>query len=614
MSTKLLGRYSYLFKLLALFSVPNRRKLVVVGFIQFSLSLLDLIGLLVLGLVTALGYSTINSSPIPDSLSFVWNIPFVQDQDLKSITFIFAGLAVLVLLSKTIFSILLVRKVIGFLSIREAEISTALVSKILNSNPSRLRKRSPQQVAGVAITAVNAAITVSLGQLTTLVVECFSILLIIGGLSFVDFTVTIPTLIFFTLLGFASTTALKGRVARSTTQTYFLGISSAEIIRNAIGTSRDIYLSSKQNQVANEYGKLRVQNYRATRAAAFSSSLPKFISELGLVVGASFIALTQVVLKDAQGALIGLVLFLTLATRIIPSILKIQNAVLEINGARGAALDLLEEIDSLKGLDETEFDFALQELAHVENIPKFFPELTVVTGTVSHDSASKFELKDINFSIQPGEFIGIVGPSGGGKTTLVDVMSGVQDLDNGKVFLSAMPPKAAVKMWANEIRYVPQDVYLIAGTLRMNVIWPDLESKVSEQQIWDVLETVGLSEWVRTLKDGLDSRVENLGSNMSGGQRQRVGIARALISNPHVLFLDEATSSLDSNTEQLIAANILSKLAGVTRIVVAHRLSTVVNADRIFYLKDGQIMSIGTFQEVRNAVEDFEKQARAAGL
>ena len=153
-----------------------------------------------------------------------------------------------------------------------------------------------------------------------------------------------------------------------------------------------------------------------------------------------------------------------------------------------------------------------------------------------------------------------------------------------------------------------------AGTLKMNVIWPDLESEVSDQQIWEVLETVGLSEWVRTLHDGLDSRVENLGSNMSGGQKQRVGIARALISNPHVLFLDEATSSLDSNTEQMISANILSKLVGVTRVVVAHRLSTIVNADRIFYVKDGQILSVGTFQEVREDVEDFENQARAAGL
>jgi ABC-type bacteriocin/lantibiotic exporter with double-glycine peptidase domain len=507
-----------------------------------------------------------------------------------------------------------VRKVIGFLSIREAEVSSALIRKMLNSDPNALRKRSPQQVAGVAITAVNAAITVSLGQLTTLVVECCSILLIIVGLSFVDFTVTLPTLVFFALLGFASTSALKSRVSNSTTRTYFLGISSAELIRNAIGTSRDIFLSNRQNQVSNQYSQVRVENYRATRTAAFTSSLPKFISEVGLVVGGSLIALTQVVLKDAQGALIGLVLFLTLAMRIIPSILRIQNAALEINGARGAALDLLEEIDSLNGLVETEESYSSEGEVLTQKTLKFIPEIEILGGSASHHSTSKFEMSDINFVVKPGEFIGIVGPSGGGKTTLVDLMSGIQNLDEGEVLLSGMAPKAAVRIWENEIRYVPQDVYLIAGTLRMNVVWPNLDLQVTDKQIWEVLELVGLGEWVRTLKDGLSSRVENLGSNMSGGQKQRLGIARALISNPHVLFLDEATSSLDSNTEQLISANILSKLVGVTRIVVAHRLSTVLNADRIFYVKDGKIKSIGTFNEVREVVDDFDEQARAAGL
>ena len=614
MRTRFLGEYFYLLKLLALFSPENRKKLIAVGFVQFSLSILDLVGLLAMGTVTTLGYSTINSSPIPDSLSFLWKIPFIQNQDLKSITFFFAFLAVAILLSKTLLSAFLVRKVIGFLSVREAEISTTLVHRILISNPGVLRKRSPQQVAGVSITAVNAAITVTLGQLTTLVVECFSVLLVIAGLSFVDITVTIPTLIFFALLGIISTSLLKGRVARSTAQTYFLGISSAELIRNAIGTSRDIFLSSKQDQISREYGQLRSENYRATRSAAFASSLPKFISEVGLVVGGSFIALTQVALKDARGALIGLVLFLTLASRIIPSILRIQNAVLEINGAKGAALDLLAEIESLNGMGDSASILNREENAPPENIRSFLPSIKVSGGQVSHESSSEFVLRDIDIEILPGELIGIVGPSGGGKTTLVDVMAGIHELDKGGVWLSGVEPQTAINTWNSEIRYVPQDVHLIAGTLKMNIIWPDLESVVSDLQIWKVLETVGLDHWVKSLPDGLDARVESLGSNISGGQKQRVGIARALISNPHILFLDEATSSLDSITEQMISSNIMSRLTGVTRVVVAHRLSTIENADRIFYIKDGVIVTSGTFAEVRARVDEFEKQAQASGL
>ena len=223
-------------------------------------------------------------------------------------------------------------------------------------------------------------------------------------------------------------------------------------------------------------------------------------------------------------------------------------------------------------------------------------------------------LRDIDIEILPGELIGIVGPSGGGKTTLVDVMAGIHELDKGGVWLSGVEPQTAINTWNSEIRYVPQDVHLIAGTLKMNIIWPDLESVVSDLQIWKVLETVGLDHWVKSLPDGLDARVESLGSNISGGQKQRVGIARALISNPHILFLDEATSSLDSITEQMISSNIMSRLTGVTRVVVAHRLSTIENADRIFYIKDGVIVTSGTFAEVRARVDEFEKQAQASGL
>lgn len=608
---KLPKRYSYILRILQLLSVLNRRKLVAVGLIQFLLSLLDLIGLLALGAVTALGYSTINSSPVPNSLSFIWKLPLLQNRDLKSITFIFAGTAVVILLSKTLLSAILVRKVIGFLSIREAEISANLFHDILYSDPSTLRRRSPQQVAGVTITAVNAAITVTLGQLTTLLVESFSILLVIGGLSVIDYTVTIPTLIFFSLLGFISTSTLKNRVARSSTQTYFLGISSAELIKNAIGTSRDIFLSGKQNQVSSEYSQQRAQNYRATRTAAFASSLPKFVSEVGLVVGGSLIAISQVAIKDARGALIGLVLFLSLSTRIIPSILRIQNAILEINGARGASLELLDELDTLKIASKID---SLKRVSTGNFATEFIPSIKVVGGRVSHEQSSAFELSDLNIEIHPGQFIGIVGPSGGGKTSLVDAMVGILNLDEGRVSISGMDPQAAIQKWDNEIRYVPQDVYLFAGTIKMNIIWPDLESDVSDEQIWKVLELVGLEEWLRAVPGGLESKIENLGSNISGGQKQRLGIARALVSDPHILILDEATSSLDSTTEKLITANILSKLTGVTRVVVAHRLSTIQNADRILYIEEGAILAAGTFNEVRAIVKEFDDQARASGL
>ncbi len=612
MLRRLLGNYSYLIDLLRLLTPGNRRKLWLVGFVQFSLSLLDLLGLVTLGAVTSLGYSAINSTDVPTSLNFIWKIPFLKDSGLEYITFVFAILAVLVLLAKTLLSALLVRRAIGFLSVREAEISSNFVRRMLNSSPSNLRKRSPQQVSGVALSAVNAGITVTLGQLTTLVVEALSIILVITGMSFVDYTVTVPTLLFFIILGYISISVLKDRVARSTTESYFLGISSAELIRNALATSRDIYLANMQNQIASEYSNLRHKNYKATRSAAFASSLPKFISEVGLIVGGSLIALTQILLKDARGVLIGLVLFLALSSRVIPSILRVQNAILEINGARGASLDLLNELKKLgDGNNPNDFkDLSEQNRARQD----FFPQLEIRDGSFSHDSDELFKLKNITLSISPGEFIGIVGPSGGGKTTLMDILTGILDLDKGRASISGLSPSEAILCWPNEIRYVPQDVHLIAGTLRMNICWPNLELLTSDTEIWDILESVGLKAWVKSLPNELSAKVDTFGSNLSGGQKQRIGIARALFTKPHILLMDEATSSLDSSTEQMIESNVIVNLKGVTRVIVAHRLSTIIKADRIYYVSNGEILATGNFEDIRRQVPDFDRQAVINGL
>ena len=196
----------------------------------------------------------------------------------------------------------------------------------------------------------------------------------------------------------------------------------------------------------------------------------------------------------------------------------------------------------------------------------------------------------------------------------MDILAGIIELDEGKVIVSGLSQRAAVLVWPNEIRYVPQDVHLIAGTLRMNICWPNLESTISDSEIWKILENVGLLTWVESLPNGIDARVETFGSNISGGQKQRIGIARALCAKPQILMLDEATSSLDTSTEQLIANNVMANLSGVTRVVVAHRLSTIINADRIYYISNGQILASGNFDDIRRQVPEFDRQAIINGL
>jgi ABC-type multidrug transport system fused ATPase/permease subunit len=312
-----------------------------------------------------------------------------------------------------------------------------------------------------------------------------------------------------------------------------------------------------------------------------------------------------------------MVLFLALSTRIIPSVLRIQTAFLEINGAKGAALDLLQDLAKLPA---TESIISAQSSHHVSFVEKekagnaFQASVLLRNVFADYGNQELFELKNINFEIQPGELLAIVGPSGGGKTSIVDVIVGAISVRSGEVLISNSPPEIAIGKWPTEIRYVSQDVYLLAGTLASNILWPNLNASFSEDALWNILEKLNLADWARSLPKGLYSNIETFGNNISGGQKQRIGIARALYSNPHLLIMDEATSSLDSTTERDISENVVRDLSGVTRIVIAHRLSTIRHADKILYIANGSIVHSGSFEQVRAAVPAFDIQAEISGI
>jgi ABC-type bacteriocin/lantibiotic exporter with double-glycine peptidase domain len=225
--------------------------------------------------------------------------------------------------------------------------------------------------------------------------------------------------------------------------------------------------------------------------------------------------------------------------------------------------------------------------------------------TARHSENSDFSITELTLDVQPGEFLAIAGPSGSGKTTLVDLMLGIMAPEAGTVEISGQAPSEIVKLWPNDIRYVPQDVNLIPGSILQNIIWPDLETSLSEDSLWELFDLVELSKWLKSLDNIWHTQINSLGTNLSGGQKQRIGIARALYSSPKILFLDESTSALDSKTEQEIVKNILMKMKSLTRIVIAHRLSTIKDADRIIYMQNGKIAAQGNFALVSSEIENF---------
>ena len=261
---------------------------------------------------------------------------------------------------------------------------------------------------------------------------------------------------------------------------------------------------------------------------------------------------------------------------------------------------------------ENEFDYRRSNFddSHLG----FVPLITVNDVAFEYSANSNFKLAKSKEEIRAGDFIGVVGQSGAGKSTFMDLMLGILTPDSGSITISGLSPKEAIARWPGAIAYVPQEVMMINGTIRENIILGYKTDEVPEREIWDALDKTYLTSFVRSLPGQLDEIINESGSNLSGGQRQRLGLARAFITKPKILVLDEATSSLDAETENFIA-DIL-ELYKDERIVlsIAHRLSSIRNADRILFFDGGRLESTGTFEELKKNSAKFANQARLMGL
>jgi len=214
--------------------------------------------------------------------------------------------------------------------------------------------------------------------------------------------------------------------------------------------------------------------------------------------------------------------------------------------------------------------------------------------------AANKSLDDVSLVIKQGEAVGLVGPSGSGKSTLVDVFLGLLAPQSGDVQVNGEPIREKLGLWRTTVGYVPQTIFLIDDSLRKNIAFGLPNEEINEADVQQALQLAQLQEFVDGLPDGLDTVVGERGVRLSGGQRQRIGIARALYNKPEVLVLDEATSSLDTETEHEVMKAVQALQGTKTVVIVAHRLSTVEYCDRLYRLENARVVDEGTFSEVMN--------------
>jgi ABC-type multidrug transport system fused ATPase/permease subunit len=276
--------------------------------------------------------------------------------------------------------------------------------------------------------------------------------------------------------------------------------------------------------------------------------------------------------------------------------------------------DSLDRPDS-RGLNEGTIAISERLHRHIDSGYQGF-EANVCVQDVSltfTDSTSPV-IDHVSFDVPMGSSMAFVGSTGAGKSTLADLVLGVLAPDSGQITLGGEAPRQAIHRWPGAIAYVPQNVALVAGTVKQNVALGMPTSAIRDELVWEALRRAHLADFLTDHREGLNTWIGERGFKLSGGQRQRLGIARALYTRPKLLVLDEATSALDAETELAIIETLAELEGEVTTITVAHRLATARNADHIVYLDSGRIVAMGTFDEVRAQSSDFDHQAKLLGL
>jgi len=595
---------------LKVLSKQDRHKILGITFLQILMGGLDLLGVAAVGLLGSLSVSGLQSSNPGDRAGAALKILHIEEFTFQTQIFILGISAVGLLVGRTILSIIFTRRILFYLSRRGAKISADLVSRLLSQPLLLVQSRSTQETVYAVTTGVERIVLQVLATSVVWIADFSLLLIMLLGLLVVDPITALATFLVFTLIGLFLYRFMHVRAGILGIESSNLNIKSNEKIVEVFASYRESVVRNRRDYYAREIGKLRYLLANSSAEIGFLPYVSKYIIETTVVVAAVLIGGIQFSLQDASHAISTLAIFLAAGSRIAPAVLRLQQGSIYIKNGLGLSVPTLDLIDSLGSAPEVENVDDTVDLFH----DGFKSKIVLTNVSLTYPDKSEPAIANVSLTIPAGTSVALVGPSGAGKTTMIDILLGVLNPDSGEVTISDLPPLLAVAKWPGALSYVPQDVVISAGTIRENVALGYPITEATDELVLGALRVAQLEKFVSELPAGIDTQVGERGTRISGGQRQRLGIARAMFTQPQLLVLDEATSSLDGETEANISDAIHALRGSTTVVIIAHRLSTVRNVDQVVYLDNGKVIAIGTFDEVRKAVPSFDQQAKIMGF
>lgn len=377
--------------------------------------------------------------------------------------------------------------------------------------------------------------------------------------------------------------SVNGRLNRQLTQaTYKISI-------EAIQGNKEIIAMHKQDYFSKYYTKVIAERNKTNVKVELGTLSPAYVIEMICIMGMMMAVAVKIGrVDDVSGLITNLSTIAVGAFRILPALGGITSGINTITMNTTQLNGTYHTLQTVKRLEEKEKEKGTNETPR--ELVRFERELDVCGVTFGYPGGEGNVLNCVDLQIKKGDSIALIGPSGAGKTTLADILLGLLKPQEGKVMMDGMDIEALGEGWSQIIGYVPQAMYLIDDTIKNNVAFGEPEQEIDETRVWEVLRIAQLDTYIKGLKNGIDTKVGEMGVNFSGGQRQRMAIARALYRNPDILILDEATAALDNETEAEVMRAIEALQGYKTLIIVAHRLTTIKKCDIIYEVKDGTVI------------------------